>query len=633
MRSEDLEAPVDLLRRALDMLPVLAYVLHADGTADFANRYVYDLTGAANGSLEGDGWQAVVHPDDLPEVAAALRDGLAGERTFRLRQRVRSRSGAYERYESITAPVRDGAGRIVRWVGVATDLEEVSRTMALLEASEERLRTFLDTVPQIVWTADASGWLDWYNPRWYEFTGQTPEEAAGWGWQAAHHPDDFAQVMERWPHSIATGEPFEMEFRLRRHDGVFRWMLTRIVPLRDASGNVIRWYGANTDIDDQKLAQQRTTRVAQLLQDALLPKALPSGPGYRFDAEYQPAESDARVGGDWYDVWPMPDGRILLSVGDVTGHGIEAAAHAARVRQCISFAALEDPRPASILARINRLVLAQRLELTTAAVAIFDPQTFAVRYALAGHPPPVLAGCGGEPRVASHGGTLLGVGEAFDTPEYEVVLPPNAVFAFYTDGITEHHRDVIAAEHALCRAAARIVADPRVAYPARLLRDAAMQGARASDDTAIILLQAVGAVAGDAAEASTHRKTWRFHSSMPRSASDARHELMRYLRAVAIPAASTDDAESVIGEILANTVEHAPGLVEVAIDWTGRRARLSVRDSGAHVSFDRIAWPAADAEGGRGVPLVHALASDVRVEAIPGGGNIFSCTLPVERAD
>ena len=85
--------------------------------------------------------------------------------------------------------------------------------------SERQFQGLAEGLPVICWTADATGSFDWYNHRWYEFTGQTPEEAVGWGWQAMHHPDDFLDVMRKWPHSIATGEPFEMEFRLRRRDG------------------------------------------------------------------------------------------------------------------------------------------------------------------------------------------------------------------------------------------------------------------------------------------------------------------------------------------------------------------------------------------------------------------------------
>src|SRR5665213_1247052 len=116
-------------------------------------------------------------------------------------------------------------------------------------------RVVADAVPQMMWSARADGWIDWYNARWYDYTAQTPDEASGWGWQAVHHPEDLPKVMLAWPRSIATGEPFEMEFRLRGADGQFRWFLTRATPLRGDDGRVARWFGTNTDIDGARGAR------------------------------------------------------------------------------------------------------------------------------------------------------------------------------------------------------------------------------------------------------------------------------------------------------------------------------------------------------------------------------------------
>jgi PAS domain S-box-containing protein len=105
-----------------------------------------------------------------------------------------------------------------------------------------------DRMPQLGWTARADGYIDYYNRGWYEYTGSTPEEMAGWGWQSVHDPAMLDRVVERWTASIATGTDFEMEFPLRRHDGAFRWFLTRVRPLRDSKGAIVRWVGINTDV-------------------------------------------------------------------------------------------------------------------------------------------------------------------------------------------------------------------------------------------------------------------------------------------------------------------------------------------------------------------------------------------------
>ncbi|MBA3393066.1 MAG: PAS domain-containing protein [Deltaproteobacteria bacterium] len=180
-------------------------------------------------------------------------------------------------------PLRDAAGVVIGLVAVAVDVteqvearralerlgaeraellarEQASRSRA--EASERQLRVWIDTMPTLAWTARADGWIDFYNRRWYAYTGKTPEEMEGWDWQSVHDPAELPHVMEAWQRSIATGEPFEMTFPLRGADGAYRWHLTRVEPLRDADGRVVRWFGTNTDVD----ARQREERA---LADAL----------------------------------------------------------------------------------------------------------------------------------------------------------------------------------------------------------------------------------------------------------------------------------------------------------------------------------------------------------------------------
>jgi PAS domain S-box-containing protein len=125
-----------------------------------------------------------------------------------------------------------------------------------LRESEERLRALVNSVPQLAWMAEANGHIFWYNQRWYEYTGTTPELMEGGGWQSVHDPEMLPRVMERWKTCLQTGIEFEMEFPLRGADGVFRWFLTRVSPLRDAQGHVIRWFGTNTDVDDLRKARE-----------------------------------------------------------------------------------------------------------------------------------------------------------------------------------------------------------------------------------------------------------------------------------------------------------------------------------------------------------------------------------------
>ncbi len=208
---------------------------------------------------------------------------------------VRSREGLFEeRYWSpINIPVVNGAGEVthivhrVRDVTTAVRLtqrragagneasllppEKSGRMLeilaefvrkerdiaAALRASEAQLRTLVDSIPQLAWMANADGWIFWYNRRWYEYTGTTPEQMQGWGWQSVHDPQELPKVVERWKASLRTGTAFEMPFPLRSAAGEYRWFLTRVVPLKDPEGKVLRWFGTNTDVHELRQTQQR----------------------------------------------------------------------------------------------------------------------------------------------------------------------------------------------------------------------------------------------------------------------------------------------------------------------------------------------------------------------------------------
>lgn len=154
------------------------------------------------------------------------------------------------------------------FVAVVLDITQRKMSEDALRRSEQELRTLADSMPQLSWMADADGHIFWYNHRWYEYTGKLFEDLQGWGWQSVHDPEILPQVMERWEHSLSTGEPFEMEFPLRGADGQFRWFLTRVHPLKNAEGQILRWFGTNTDVDQVKRIHQALedeTRILELL--------------------------------------------------------------------------------------------------------------------------------------------------------------------------------------------------------------------------------------------------------------------------------------------------------------------------------------------------------------------------------
>lgn len=150
------------------------------------------------------------------------------------------------------------------FIGIARDVSERKRAESLIRDSEQKFSTLAETVPQLVWMAEPDGFIFWYNRNWYDYTGTTPEDMKGWGWQSVHDPKMLAAVTEKWQKSIQTGEPFGMEFPLRRADGVFRWFLTRVNPSRNADGAIIRWFGTNTDIDEQRRMSERNRFILEI---------------------------------------------------------------------------------------------------------------------------------------------------------------------------------------------------------------------------------------------------------------------------------------------------------------------------------------------------------------------------------
>ena len=124
------------------------------------------------------------------------------------------------------------------------------------DVSYAQFRALANSMPNLAWMAHPDGWVFWYNQRWYDYTGTTPEEMAGWGWQSVHHPDALPGMLEKWTHAVSHGEFFEMIFPLRAGDGSYRQFLTRVEPLRE-NGVIVGWYGTNTDVTEQEQARER----------------------------------------------------------------------------------------------------------------------------------------------------------------------------------------------------------------------------------------------------------------------------------------------------------------------------------------------------------------------------------------
>jgi len=144
--------------------------------------------------------------------------------------------------------------------------EALRNALETIRNSETKLRRVIDTIPTLAWCNLPDGPNEFLNKRWHEYTGLSHEESNGWGWQVAFHPEDVPPLMEKWRELLASGEPGEMEARLRRHDGVYRWFLIRVEPFHDEHGQLVRWYGTSTDIDALKQTQEKLREDEQELR-------------------------------------------------------------------------------------------------------------------------------------------------------------------------------------------------------------------------------------------------------------------------------------------------------------------------------------------------------------------------------
>ena len=196
------------------------------------------------------------------QLVAPLR---SGERKKVVFQTIHRRSdGSDYPVEVHLQLVTSGASTL--FLAVILDITDRLKAESALRRSEEELRALADSIPQLAWMAGEEGSIFWYNRRWYDYTGTTPEQMEGWGWQSVHNPAILPAVVEKWSHSIRTGTPFDMEFPLRGADGAFRWFLTRVNPLRDDHGNIVRWFGTNTDVDEVRRVTEALREETQTLE-------------------------------------------------------------------------------------------------------------------------------------------------------------------------------------------------------------------------------------------------------------------------------------------------------------------------------------------------------------------------------
>jgi PAS domain S-box-containing protein len=244
------------LSRLIDALPDLVWTAHPEGRPERVNRGWCEYTGLQPDEAASAGWESVVHPEDRARLLERWRTCLASGRPDEMQARLRRSDGAYRWFLFRATPMHGESGSIVRWLGSHTDIEGHSRAQEALAASERHLRSIVDAIPTTAWTTRPDGYCDFLNQRWLDYAGMTPEQALGWGWAAVIHPADRDRLVEYWQSCLASGTRVDVEARMRRYDGAYRWFLFRANPLRDEAGNISKWYGTNVDIEDRKRVEE-----------------------------------------------------------------------------------------------------------------------------------------------------------------------------------------------------------------------------------------------------------------------------------------------------------------------------------------------------------------------------------------
>jgi formate hydrogenlyase transcriptional activator len=259
------------LQTVIDTVPSFLWTSFPDGSKEFLNKRWYEYTGLTQEQGKGWGWKVVVHPDDLDrlirEWLALLNDHKPGE----LETRIRRYDGEYRWFLIRVLPEFDAEGNVVRWFGSDTDIEDRKRAETKLLEDERELRRITDAIPDTIVVLDSKGHPLYANEAMLDHTGLTMQDVLTSDFRARiYHPEDLEKALKDREGGLARGQPFEIEQRVRRKDGQYRWLLLRYNPFRDEQGRLVRWYVTGTDIDDRKRAEDRTRNENVALREDIV---------------------------------------------------------------------------------------------------------------------------------------------------------------------------------------------------------------------------------------------------------------------------------------------------------------------------------------------------------------------------
>ena len=640
-----------------NVVPQLIWTTNAGGDFEYVNdRWVaytgYDL----NASREA-GLRTALDPDQEPMVRDRWRQSVRTGEPFAAECRLRERAtGRYRWFLVNVVPVRGRRDEVVAWIGTCTDVDAQKRLEerdAFLARAGERLGASLDV------TATVAAMKNLLIPRLAERTWVALLDDDGRYALTALGSTDLGDELDarRWLGSpipsalhdpvaaiVAGGDPVVLEDPARFPDPWARDAASNAVMVAPlVSGDLAigvlvlaRTSGRAYDVDDVGLVREfarraalsleharlyeRERTTADALQRAMLPAQLPLLADIRFSASYSAASESQRVGGDFYDAFELPDGRVALTIGDVTGHGLEAAVIMGEIRQALRAASFESADPSAILDRASRLLVASgRSVFVTAIFGVLDPVTGRFAYATAGHPPPLLDDGHELCRLTSSG---LPIGLRDDEGvDFAMRLNAPCTLVMFTDGLMEFARDLADGERRI-EDAIRTLARENLEHLAGALMKAVLGDDEPSDDIAILTVT----IDRFAAELPGDEREWRFVSNDYRTGALVRHEVRELIARWTQRDEARFASELAFGELIANAVRHAPGPVRVLVTTDGAAtASLVVEDAGpgfTHAEHGVDPY----AESGRGLALVRAVSDGLALEPTPLGGTRATVT-------
>lgn len=240
----------DRFEHIANAAPVMIWMSGPRLGGTWFNASWLEFTGRPLEAELGRGWAEGVHPDDLDQLLATYAQGFEHRQTLRIEYRLRDAHGQHRWLDEVASPCFDADGVFTGYIGSCVDVTERRTAEQALRSGEARVRALVDSLPQLLWSNRVDGFCDYLSPQWVAYTGVPAERHRGDGWLDVVHPDDRDRIQAAWAAAIANEADFDVEYRIRRHDGVWRWFSGRASPVLEEDGSVRRWFGSSSDITE-----------------------------------------------------------------------------------------------------------------------------------------------------------------------------------------------------------------------------------------------------------------------------------------------------------------------------------------------------------------------------------------------